>query len=216
MKAFKGLLWLVGIVGAVVIGLRLLAFKAWKIPNDPVLAASIAPTLKAGDVVLVFTRGTPGFGDLVRCPDPEEPQRFVVGRIAGLPGDAVSFEGANVKVNNKIYRSGSRCDAKDNATVKHPSTQQELPVTCSAVEMGSGIHMQGQVVEAEGNPLPPAAEKVTVQANHVFLASDTRNLHDDSRDFGTLPAAACSERIVFRLWSALGWGDADHRLNVIQ
>ena len=216
MKAFKGLLWFVGIVGALVIGLRLLAFKVWRVPADPVLAASVAPTLKAGDVVLVFTRGTPGFGDLVRCPDPEESQRFVVGRIGGLPGDTVGFDGSYVNVNNKIYRSGSSCDAKDKGTVKHPSTQQELELKCDLIDMGSGTHKLGRVDAGEGNPLPAAVDKVTVQANHVYLESDGRDLHDDSRDFGTLPQAACKERIVFRFWSGLGWGDADHRLDMIQ
>lgn len=215
MKFLKGVLWTVGIVGAIVVALRYLAFKVWRIPDDPVLAASIAPTLAAGDVVLVLTRGTPGFGDLVRCPDPEEPQRFVVGRIAGSGHDTVTFDKAYVQVNNKTYRSQSNCNKEGVRTVKHPSTGADVDISCNIVEMGSGPHLVGTVAQGQENPLPSAFEKVTVQTGNVFLVSDNRDLHDDSRDFGTLPAAACAERIVFRFWSRNGWGDADNRLDVI-
>jgi len=89
-KFTKALLWTAGILAGVALILRLLLLKAWTVPDDPRLAASVAPTLGGGDVVLVLTRGSPGFGDLVRCKDPEDPPRFVVGRIAGLAGDASS------------------------------------------------------------------------------------------------------------------------------
>ena len=70
-KYLRGLLWVLGIAGVVVAVLWAFLLKAWKVPEDPVLAASVAPTLQGGDVVLVLTRGTPGFGELVRCPDPD-------------------------------------------------------------------------------------------------------------------------------------------------
>jgi signal peptidase I len=49
----------------------------------------------------------------------------------------------------------------------------------------------------------------------VFLASDNRHYHDDSRDFGTVVRASCQERVVFRFWSARGWFDQKRRMTFI-
>jgi signal peptidase I len=54
-----------------------------------------------------------------------------------------------------------------------------------------------------------------VPAGHVFLASDNRYYHDDSRDFGSVPKDSCHERVVFRLWSARGWFDEARRMSLI-
>ena len=87
----RGLLWLAGIL--LVAGLLLHAFVVdiWVIPDDPVLGASLAPTLSDGDTVIVLKRGTPEFGDLVRCADIEDPTAFVVGRAAGFERDIVEI-----------------------------------------------------------------------------------------------------------------------------
>lgn len=204
-KLLKGLLWTAGIVALLLVVLRLVAFKVWTIPDDPVLAASIAPTLRAGDRVVILTRGTPGFGELVRCPDPDDPQRFVVGRVAGFGGDKVSWSGPSLVVDGKSYGGQSRCEEGAIAEIPHPTTGAPVEVSCEMVEMGGVIHKRGGVPPEDKLPLPAADEVTTVQDNMVYLASDNRDYHDDSRDFGLLPRASCSERIVFRLWGKEGF-----------
>ena len=45
--------WIAGVVGAVLLVLRLFFFDIWTVAKDyPLLAASIEPTLSAGDVVV--------------------------------------------------------------------------------------------------------------------------------------------------------------------
>src|SRR5438132_14233881 len=100
-KFVRFLGWTLGVIAVLCIFARILFMKVWTIPDDPVLGASLSPTLRAGDTVLVLTRGTPGFGDLVRCPDPEEPATFVVGRVAGVAGDIVETQGVSLAVNHK-------------------------------------------------------------------------------------------------------------------
>jgi signal peptidase I len=209
-KYQKGFLWTVGLLGGAALILRALLFKVWTVPDDPVLGASVGPTLAAGDVVLVLTRGTPGFGDLVRCRDPEEPTRFVVGRVAGVEGDTVETDGFRLTVNNRKYDSHSACPERT-FRVPHPSSGSEMELNCDVVDMGGGWHYRGH------NPAPVLSQKTRadVGAGMVYLLSDNREHHDDSRDFGQLPRSSCAERVVFRLWGKSGWGDTKRRMTFI-
>jgi signal peptidase I len=189
----------------------LTAIDAWTLPDDPRLAASVAPTLHAGDTVLILRRGTPGFGDLVRCADPEEPSRFVVARIAGLPNDTVETDGVELVVNGKRYNSQSACPPDLDTVVEHPNTHATIPLHCDQVEMGGGWHYRGYASRDTFNARPP----ITVREDHVYLLSDNRSHHDDSRDFKTLPRASCKGRVFFRLWGRGGWADDKSRLSYI-
>lgn len=207
----KGFLWTVGLLAVFVVALRALLFKTWTIPDDPWIAASVAPTLASGDVVLVLTRGQPGFGDLVRCPNPSEPYRFVVGRIAGLASDVVETDGHRLVVNGKRYDSSRACP-ESSFKVTHPTTAADVELRCEAVDMGGGFHDRG----VSPRPLPATKTRKEVDVGGVFLLSDNREHHDDSRDFGVLPSASCKERIVLRLWSKEGWKDTKRRLSYIR
>ncbi|MEJ7733572.1 MAG: signal peptidase I [Polyangiaceae bacterium] len=208
-KLFKALLWTVGIVLVVGVVLRLALFRPWVIPADPVLAASIAPTLAGGDRVLVLIRGTPGFGDLVRCPDPEEPTRWVVGRIVGVGGDKVVVEEDQLTVNNTRYLGESAC-AERKTKVIHPFTGSELDLYCDIVTMGGGWHYRGT-----GAGPKQSRVAVDVPDGKVYLLSDNRGLHDDSRDFGVVEQSTCKEQIVLRLTSKAGWLDDKQRMTFI-
>lgn len=210
-KFFKGLGWTLAILAVIALGLRALVLDVWVIPEDPSLNASIAPTLASGDVVLVLTRGTPGFGELVRCPDPDTPGGYVVGRIAGVGGDVVETDGHLLTVNARRYDAESTCpEAK--MFIKHPSTGNDVEIGCDEVVMGTGKHMRGH------SPKGPLERKLRheVRPGTVFLLSDNRNLHDDSRDYGSMPVESCKQRVFFRLWSKGGWADEAHRFTYVR
>ncbi len=210
-KLFNGLLWIVGtllVIGAV---LRALVLDVWTVPNDPSLGASIAPSLAPGDVVVVLTRGTPGFGELVRCPDPETPDSHIVGRIAGVPGDTVEVDHSALVVNGQRYDAEVAC-TEPKLSIDDPATGNAVPISCDMVMMGPGLHLR-----ATGRKPPrERRHRVEVRPDTVFLLSDNRSYHDDSRDFGLQPRAACSQRIVFRLLGAGGWGDEERRFTFVR
>lgn len=206
----KGLLWTIGGLLVVALLLRLFVLKVWTIPDDPYLSASLAPTLSGGDTVIVITRGTPGFGDLVRCPDPESAGAFVVGRIAGVENDRIEVEAATLRVNDQRYAGDMAC-ADGRIKVVHPDTKNEVELSCDVVQMGGGWHYRATGTQVLYEP----KKTVTVGKGMVFLVSDNRALHDDSRDYGLLPRSACQERIAFRLWGKSGWSDSKHRMSVI-
>src|SRR5262245_66021478 len=102
-KLGRAIAWFAVAVAVVLLLLRAFVFTVWTVPDDPTLAAAVAPTLREGDTVLVLRIGTPGFGELVRCPDPEDASKFVVGRIAGFERDVVETEGAKLNVSGTRY-----------------------------------------------------------------------------------------------------------------
>ena len=67
--------------------------------------------------------------------------------------------------------------------------------------MAGGWHFRG-MVRGEGAERPVSHE---VDAGRVFLLSDNRSLHDDSRDFGSVELSTCKDLISFRLWGAEGF-----------
>ncbi|WP_437733406.1 signal peptidase I [Sorangium sp. So ce1335] len=210
-KLLNGLLWILGtlvVIGAV---LRALVLDVWTVPDDPLLGASIAPSLAPGDTVVVLTRGTPGFGELVRCPDPEAPGSHIVGRIAGVPGDTVEVDHSALLVNGHRYDAEVAC-AEPRLTLTDPATGNPVELACDMVMMGPGLHLR-----ATGRKPPlERRHRVEVRPDTVFLLSDNRSYHDDSRDFGLQPRAACNQRIVFRLWGGGGWGDAQRRFTFVR
>lgn len=211
MKKFlKGLAWVVGILAVIILILRLTMFKTWTIPEDIALDSSIRPSLQSGDVVLVMTVGKRSFGQLVRCTDPEDPQRWVVGRIVGMEGDTVEVDGPSVTVNGTRYNTSDGC--KDPLKVPHPTSGSPIEAVCSRVEMAGGWHFRAWVA----THTVESSSSHKVGAGRLFLLSDNRSFHDDSRDFGTVAANTCNDLIVFRLWGKGGTSDTDSRFMYIR
>jgi signal peptidase I len=206
----RGLLIVVGVLAVVGGVLRATVFEPWTVPDDPILALSIAPTLSGGDVVLLWTVGERGFGELVRCPDPEDPQRWVVGRIVGLPGDTVEVSPQGiVTVNGTRYNVSDACTDSRIELQDDKGNQYEL--TCSRVEMAGGWHYRGMVA-GESADRPITHE---VGPDLVYLLSDDRTLHDDSRDFGAVDKASCKDLIAFRLWGKDGFFSSKTRFDYV-
>jgi signal peptidase I len=209
-RLLRGLLWVAGLLALAALILRLTVLDVWTVPDDPVLGASVAPTMAPGDVVLLLTRGSAGFGDLVRCKDPDDPQRFVIGRVAGVEGDIVETEGKNLTVNGKRYDSESACTTAT-VTVAHPTSGAATELHCDVVEMGGGWHYRGSVPR----PFLSTTKRVEVGTGMIYLLSDNREHHDDSRDFGQIPRTACPDRVFFRALGRAGWSDEQARLTYI-
>jgi signal peptidase I len=204
------------VVGVVVGLLRLTCLRWWQVPeDDPDLAASIAPTLSPGDWLILWRATSPGFGDLVLCPDPEEPGEVFIGRIAGEGGDTLKIDDlGGLTINNSRIRSERACDSPK-FTIENPRTGDEVELRCDIEALG-GVHHQRALVPTPKTPLKPVGVTREVDAGAVYLISDNRFFPFDSRDFGPLPKAACKEAVIFRLVSRLGFSHVKSRLTWIQ
>lgn len=203
----KILLWTLGVLGAIGGIVYGLLFDVWTIPSDdPVLTASIEPQLAPGDLVFISRSTDPDVGVLVRCIDPDAPARFVIGRIVGRGGDVLEISGGTFTLNGHGVSAPNACDPA-RVTVKNPATQEDEEVPCSNEEFAGVTHPALRAgIETH--------KHVEVEGSHVYLLSDNRMMHLDSRDFGSVPQHTC-QRISFRLWGAAGYNDSKHRLSVV-
>lgn len=205
----KAAMWLVLVAGGVLVPLYLFVFDLWRVPSDdPLLTASIQPTLGAGDLVVVTRHTTVTRGNLLRCGDPQAPGRYVVARAVGAPGEHIAIEGDVVSIDRQRMPSPRACE-QPFRTVVDPATNEEIELSCAIEDYGE---MTFGTLRSPKAPRPPAA--AVVAPGQWFLVSDDRHVHLDSRDYGEIDPAGC-QHIVFRVVGAKGFLDSETRLAVI-
>ena len=207
------LVWATIAFGLIVGIARLVAIRWWTVPEgDPWLDASVAPTLRGGDLVLLWHATEPTLGDLVVCPEPGAPERVVVGRIAGEAGDTVRIGGSQLTRNGKPTRTERACTVSS-FEVRHPKTQAKVDQLCQMEDLAGVIHPRGS---ASGHEAGPPEQEFKVPEGQLFLVSDNRLFPYDSRDFGTVKREACRETVFFRLVSKAGFHDVPSRLTFVR
>lgn len=215
-KLFRFLFWVALIIGMVVGGLRATAIRWWRVPHDdPYLTASISPSIRPGDLILLWRLTRPGFGDLVMCPEPGHPERVVIGRLVGEARDDLEVDGSIITINRKQQTASGSC-AQRTFKERNPASGIETEQACSMEELGGGVHLRGNVPGATATAPMPAPVKTTVPQGMVWLVSDNRLYPWDSREFGPVPRETCTETVFFRLVGAGGFFDASARNQYIR
>jgi signal peptidase I len=209
---YRFLAWTLLIVAGLAGVLRATALRWWQVPiGDPELEASIAPSVRGGDWVLVWRLTRPGLGDLVVCPDPSDSTNIVMGRIVAESNDTVVIQGTEVQVNGKEFDIEYNCTDR-NFSVIDPDSLKEVELFCDMENVGDTLHQRGY-----GTQKKDAAKFAKqVGSGQIFLLSDNRTHPFDSRHFGTLDRRTCTEKVFFRLVSAKGFFDAPQRLTTIR
>lgn len=198
---------------AVLIGiLRATAIRWWQVPSDdPYLEASVAPTLRGGDWVLLWRLTAPALGTLALCPEPKHPERMTVGRLIGERRDRVVVEGSKLTVNERLAPLEGDC-IENLFTVVPPQGGAEVELGCSLEVAAGVIHQRGNA--------PAIAEvpklEVELGDGEVALVSDNRRFPYDSRDFGNVVRETCQETVFFRLVGAKGFFDTKTRFTYIR
>jgi signal peptidase I len=206
-KMFRFLFWCALVVGGVIGVLRLTAIRWWRVPtDDPFLTASTSPSVRAGDLILLWRLTKPGFGDLVLCPEPKRPDRVVIGRLVGESRDELEVSGGDIVINGKRQIVESNCVAKT-FTEHDPETRIQVEQQCDLEDL-NGEHLRGEIPPTA---VRPADVKTTVPEGTVWLVSDNRLYPYDSRDFGPVPRETCRELVFFRLVGAGGFFDTQTR-----
>ena len=203
----RNLLWLVAILGAITLLLYLFVFDTWVVPgDDPLFTASLLPTLSPEDRILTRRGSQPIVGELARCIIPDGSGKYVIGRVFGRGGRRRSRSTTSGwPSTGRPPRPGSPAGS---VSVVHPVSGDAMPLTCSVEDNGSFTY--GVLAHPEYREGPRTAK---VEAGKLFLVSDDRHIHKDSRDFGAVDASTC-EHVVFRLWGE-SFGDGSHRFNVL-
>ncbi len=206
MKALKTIAWIVGILVVIGVILNLTVIETWKVPvDDSAMGASIEPMLRSGDVLILTRSKGAGRGDLLRCPDPQAPGRYVVARVQGLGGEEILIEDGLVSLDGKRNPSPRSCT---NVTLDDPTTHAKVELVCAVEE----VSMRNFEV------LRPSQKsertKTRVDMGRVFLVSDNRQMHVDSRDYGVIDPELC-QHVLLRLWGTSGFSDSSRRFTVV-
>jgi signal peptidase I len=211
-KLVRFLIWTALALGLVIGVARLVAIRWWRVPdNDRYLEASVTPTLRGGDWVLLWRLTKPKVGDLVLCPEPGHEERPVIGRILAEAGDKIRVDGVLVGVNGRFSETEHLCSAFKVAT---PDTGTEVEQACQVEAVRGVSHLRGAT---GGHAVAPkTVEEQEVEEGQVFLVSDNRLFPYDSRDFGQVPRDSCKEFVFYRLVGKTGYFDSETRLTYIR
>jgi len=210
-KLLRFLAWTLLIVGVLVGVLRLTVIRWWQVPTgDPYLEASLAPTLRGGDWIILWRGTAPREGDLVLCPEPKAAYRQVIGRIVAEANDHIKIDGDRLELNRSTFETESACNK---FSVRDPASGKEVEQGCRGETIAGKTHWRGEPNAALAKP---AAVDTDVSGQQVFLVSDNRQFPWDSREFGSVQRDTCTETIVFRLVSKEGFFDIANRLTLIR
>jgi signal peptidase I len=174
------------LVIAVVLALfvRTWVFQAFKIPSG-----SMEPNLLVGDHLIVnkmeFAPAAGALeaalaprrqirrGDIVVFKSPEEPERDLIKRVVGLPGDRLELHRKRISINGKVL------DEPFVQFLRPPSTD--------------GPPRTDDLTEEYG--------PVTVPDHQYFMMGDNRDNSQDSRYWGFLPESYVKGRALFIYFS---------------
>jgi hypothetical protein len=149
--------------------------------------------------------GQPKLGQLARCTSPDPTKPYVIGRVFGTAGAVVELKRERVFTNGKANASRHGCPP---VTFYHPVSGQPVTLSCGVEETGAWSYSFLLNVE-----FPEGERRSVVEPGKLYLVSDNRHTHQDSRDFGQLDASTC-EHVVFRLWGE-SFTDSSRRFNVL-
>ena len=175
----KFLFWAaIGLVAVYVVG-RLFFFDVYQLEHN-----DMAPTLVAGDQVVVYRHATPELGDVVVCDDPTDAQKRVVGRVVGVPGTTVAVERGLLRINGVVAHTEGA--AQNRFHLVDAPNHGDYDLVRVRELLGNNPH--------DFVTVPNRA--IEMHERHVrqglFLMSDNRAYGRDSRHYGEVPASGPS------------------------
>ena len=112
----------------IVIPIRMFVFQPFIVSGE-----SMYPTFNNADYLIIdeisYRFHTPERGDVVVFKYPNDPSRFFIKRIIGLPGDTVIFKDRSVTIKNSDHPDGMKLDEPYLTQITIPGQNTEVLVT---------------------------------------------------------------------------------------
>lgn len=153
---------------------------------------SMAPTIMAGDIVLMWRGAELEQNDVALCKHPRDPNRYVIGRVMGFPGNTIEHGRGGLLINGRRITT----DWKGERRLVDPAAGRNE----------RWLRAWEELSDYEGHWMLMQPNRIlTIPVKHVrtglFLMSDHRYYRgEDSRAFGDVPKANCVGEIFMVLW----------------
>jgi signal peptidase I len=183
----KLLAWLAA--GAFIIGviLRLTVIEIMVVGHN-----GMAPTVEAGETVLLWKGTDYDVGSIAVCRNPENDLDLVMGRVVGLPLSHVESHRGELQID------GHRLDVDWTGTLEFRDSLQDRTDTVNLGIEQLGNHEHGIFHRAQHREF--AIRDYDVEEGRLYLLGDNRyHADDDSRNFGTVVQEDCMGYVFFRV-----------------
>ncbi|MGC4119186.1 MAG: signal peptidase I [Myxococcales bacterium] len=186
--------WLVG--GGLSSSAKAFVVESFKVP-----AASMLPSILINDHVFASKLGernhSPRRGDMFVFRSPARPETNYIKRVVGLPGDTVAIVGGALQVNGQpVPRKALGVQQHHDRVPDGPWVSVELEVFEESLD--GARYLAG----VEGLPQQDFGPE-HVPEGHYFMLGDHRDNSQDSRHFGSVPAANLVGRVT-GVWYSFG------------
>jgi signal peptidase I len=174
----------------IVIAAIVAVLKTWYVDVVVVGHDAMAPTLIAGDTVLVWRGSEAEHGAVMLCHHPTIDARYVIGRVVGRNGADLTVDRGRLRI------EGSFPENQWSGTVqfRDPSGRFQQPMRWGHEQLGNDFHL---IFMREGGEL-----RMRPIANYdgLYLLDDNRTyVGEDSREFGPVPESRCIGRVFMRV-----------------
>lgn len=155
---------------------------------------AMAPTMILGDRVLVWNSQDFGLGEVILCPHPQQPGRYVMGRVVGRPGQTVSMERGTLRINGQAPDTDVRgvvsfFDAETGRTERMRMALEDI------------LDHDHRIFWREGSE--PRMRRSHRVSGGLYIMNDNRTyVGEDSRTFGEVAPTTCVGRVFMRLTAA--------------
>ena len=192
--------------------------RAWLVEPFHIPSQSLAPSLLAGDFILVnkfdyglrlpvlhnklIAMSEPKRGDIVVFRWPPNPKVYYIKRVIGLPGDKISYDKKTLTINGKEIPQQWQAKAID----QDPSGAITLVEQYQENLLGKQ-HAIFRDPNMAARHWPLAGGEQMIPAGYYFMMGDNRDNSSDSREWGFVPEKNIVGKafFVWLSWDPLQW-----------
>jgi signal peptidase I len=184
-QLYKLVLWLAAFIGIIIGILYFFFVEIIEVGDD-----GMAPTMTAGDTVLIWKDADLSMGDIVFCDHPRQPGTFIMGRIMARPGQSIQ-----TTRHGNVVVSGSDIDHDYEGNVDFTNLDnQTFQMKHGQIKMGSATHL---FFEREHRT--PTIPERRITRGFFILGDNRTDPEHDSRAFGEVPVGSCFGQVFMRL-----------------
>ncbi|MCC6277479.1 MAG: signal peptidase I [Oligoflexia bacterium] len=137
----------------------------------------------------------PARGEVIVFKFPEDESTFFIKRVVGVPGDKITWDGENLKINGQRIESMNHQKAQElMALLKDKDLDYERDTFVVKEEkLGS----EGHPILIKTDAIHNIVSEIEVPANSLFVMGDNRDKSNDSRIWGFVPMDNILGRAMF-------------------